>query len=233
MTLCGAASVGTLEIIGGAVPGAGWATLTMKRPAGAGVIAGPGPSGLSVAPAGRRRVVMEPQDPGAGWAAGGGHLRASDAERELVIDALKAAFVQGRLGRSELARRAGQALESRTYAELAGATAGIAAGRAAAAPARRAGARHTGQREGHRLGRERDHRVARTGRRFLRHLLGQLLHPSFARLRRGGRDRHAWSAVSSPPQRVLSSRSSRHPRRPPQPRDCSAAIDDLAARPAG
>jgi hypothetical protein len=68
---------------------------------------------------------MEPQDPGAGWAAGGGHLRASDAERELVIDALKAAFVQGRLSRSELARRAGQALESRTYAELAGATAGI------------------------------------------------------------------------------------------------------------
>ena len=79
---------------------------------------------------------MEPQDPGAGWAAGGGHLRASDAERELVIDALKAAFVEGRLSRSELARRAGQALESRTYAELAAAAAGIAAGRAAAAPPR-------------------------------------------------------------------------------------------------
>jgi Domain of unknown function (DUF1707) len=140
MTPCGAASVGTLEIIGDAVSGAGWATLTMKRPAGTGVIAGPGPSGLSVVPAGRRRVVMEPQDPGAGWAAGGGHLRASDAERELVIDALKAAFVQGRLSRSELARRAGQALESRTYAELAGATAGIAAGRAATAPPRPAAA---------------------------------------------------------------------------------------------
>ncbi len=48
---------------------------------------------------------MEPQDPGAGWAAGG-HLRASDADRELVIDALKAAFVQGRLSKNELARRA-------------------------------------------------------------------------------------------------------------------------------
>jgi hypothetical protein len=129
------ASVGTLEIIGDAVPGVGWATLTMKRPGGMGVIAGPGPSGLSVVPVGRRRVVMEPQDP-AGWAAGGGHLRASDADREMVIDALKVAFVQGRLSRSELARRAGQALESRTYAELAGATAGIAPERAATVPPR-------------------------------------------------------------------------------------------------
>lgn len=83
---------------------------------------------------------MESQDPGAGWAAGGGHLRASDADRERVIDALKTAFVQGRLSRSELARRAGQALESRTYAELAGATAGIAAGRAVTAPPRQTAA---------------------------------------------------------------------------------------------
>jgi Domain of unknown function (DUF1707) len=80
---------------------------------------------------------MEPQDPGAGWAAGGGHLRASDADRERVIDALKAAFVQGRLSKNELVRRAGQALESRTYAELAGTTAGIPAERAAAPPARK------------------------------------------------------------------------------------------------
>jgi hypothetical protein len=65
---------------------------------------------------------MEPQDPGAVWAAGGGHLRASDADRERAIDVLKAAFVQGLLSKSELARRAGQALESRTYAELAFAT---------------------------------------------------------------------------------------------------------------
>ena len=74
---------------------------------------------------------MEPQDPGAGWAVGGGHLRASDADRERAVDALKAAFVQGRLSKSELTRRAGQALQSRTYAELAGATADIPAGRAA------------------------------------------------------------------------------------------------------
>ena len=40
---------------------------------------------------------MEPHDPGGVWAAGRGHLRASDADRERVIDALKDAFAQGRL----------------------------------------------------------------------------------------------------------------------------------------
>jgi Domain of unknown function (DUF1707) len=79
---------------------------------------------------------MEPQDPRAGWVAGAGHLRASDADREQVIDALKAAFVQGRLSKSELVRRAGQALESRTYAQLADTTAGIPAPRAASPPPR-------------------------------------------------------------------------------------------------
>jgi len=78
---------------------------------------------------------MEPQNPDARWAAGG-HLRASDADREQVIDVLKVAFAQGRLSKSELVRRAGQALESKTYAELAGATAGIPAGRAPAPPPR-------------------------------------------------------------------------------------------------
>lgn len=81
-------------------------------------------------------MTTEPHDPSVGWAAGGGHLRASDADREHVIDALKDAFVQGRLTRRELARRAGQALESQTYADLARATAGIPPGRAAAAPRR-------------------------------------------------------------------------------------------------
>jgi len=80
-------------------------------------------------------VTIEPHDPSAGWAAAG-HLRASDADRERVIDALKDAFAQGRLTRSELARRAGQALESKTYADLARATAGIPARRAATAPPR-------------------------------------------------------------------------------------------------
>jgi hypothetical protein len=80
-------------------------------------------------------VAVQSPDPYADWAARHGHLRASDADREMVIDALKTAFVQGRLSRSELARRAGQVLESRTYAGLTGATAGIPAARPAPAPA--------------------------------------------------------------------------------------------------
>jgi putative transcriptional regulator len=54
-----------------------------------------------------------------------GGLRASDADREQAIDALKAAFVRDRLARAEFEARVGQALASRTYAELAAATGGI------------------------------------------------------------------------------------------------------------
>ena len=63
-------------------------------------------------------------------AAGQGHgrLRASHADREQVIEVLKAAFVQGRLTKDELDARAGQAFTSRTYAELAAATADLPAG---------------------------------------------------------------------------------------------------------
>jgi hypothetical protein len=61
-------------------------------------------------------------------ATGRGHLRASDADREQVVDTLKAAFVHGRLTRGELDLRAGQALTSRTYADLAAVTAGIPTG---------------------------------------------------------------------------------------------------------
>ena len=56
---------------------------------------------------------------------GRGGLRASDADREQAIDVLKAAFVQDRLARAEFEARVGQALASRTYAELAAATSGI------------------------------------------------------------------------------------------------------------
>ncbi len=56
-----------------------------------------------------------------------GHLRASDADREQVIDILKDAFVQGRLTRDELSVRAGQTLASRTYTELTAITADIPA----------------------------------------------------------------------------------------------------------
>jgi Domain of unknown function (DUF1707) len=58
-------------------------------------------------------------------ARGGGHLRASDADREQVIDTLKDAFVQGRLTTDELGMRTGQALVSRTYADLTAITADI------------------------------------------------------------------------------------------------------------
>jgi hypothetical protein len=61
-------------------------------------------------------------------AAGRGHVRAANADREHVIDLLKAAFVQGRLTQDELDARAGQAFTARTYAELAALTADIPAG---------------------------------------------------------------------------------------------------------
>jgi hypothetical protein len=54
-----------------------------------------------------------------------GRLLASDADREQVIDTLKAAFVQGLLTKDELELRVGQTLGSRTYAELAAVTADI------------------------------------------------------------------------------------------------------------
>jgi hypothetical protein len=46
-------------------------------------------------------------------------MLASDADREQVVEILKAGFVQGRLTIDELRLRAGLALASRTYAELA------------------------------------------------------------------------------------------------------------------
>ena len=65
-----------------------------------------------------------PQDPAA---AGGDRLRAGHADREQVIEALKDAFVQGRLTRDELDARAGRALAARTRAELAALAADIPA----------------------------------------------------------------------------------------------------------
>jgi Domain of unknown function (DUF1707) len=61
-------------------------------------------------------------------AAGRGYLRASHADREHVIDALKAAFVQGRLTKDEFELRVSQTLTSRTYADLATLTADLPAG---------------------------------------------------------------------------------------------------------
>ncbi len=75
-----------------------------------------------------------PGDEMAAGAAGRGRLRASHADREQVIDTLKAAFVQGRLSKDELDMRVGQALASRTYADLDMVSADIPAGVVAAPP---------------------------------------------------------------------------------------------------
>lgn len=75
-----------------------------------------------------------PQDPMAAGATPDGRILASDADREQLIDALKSAFVQGLLTRDELGSRAGQALTSRTYAQLTALIADIPARRARIQP---------------------------------------------------------------------------------------------------
>jgi hypothetical protein len=57
-----------------------------------------------------------------------GHLRASHADRDQVIDTLKAAFVAGMLGKDELELRVDRALASRTCSELADITVDLPAG---------------------------------------------------------------------------------------------------------
>jgi Domain of unknown function (DUF1707) len=63
-------------------------------------------------------------------------LRASHADREQVVDTLKAAFVQGRLGKDEFDARVGQALAARIYADLAAIIADVPAGPGAGPPRR-------------------------------------------------------------------------------------------------
>jgi hypothetical protein len=72
----------------------------------------------------------------AAGAAGRGAMRASHADREQVIEALKGAFVQGRLTKDELDARAGRALAARTCAELAVLTADIPPAPAVSGPTR-------------------------------------------------------------------------------------------------
>jgi Domain of unknown function (DUF1707) len=76
-------------------------------------------------------------EPGAQAAAAG--LRAARADRERVIDLLKAAFVQGRLTQDEFDARVGQALASRTYADLVAVTADLPVDLIEALPRRPAG----------------------------------------------------------------------------------------------
>jgi len=63
-----------------------------------------------------------------------GQLRASRADRERAIEVLKVAFTQERLAKDEFDLRVGQALASRTYADLSALTADIPAEPASAPP---------------------------------------------------------------------------------------------------
>jgi hypothetical protein len=71
---------------------------------------------------------------GAAAGDGRGHLRAGDADREQVIDKLKAAYVYGLVTKDELDARVSQTFAARTFAELAVITADIPAGLAPAPP---------------------------------------------------------------------------------------------------
>lgn len=78
-------------------------------------------------------MMTDPGDKKAAGATAWSCLRASNADREHVIEVLKAAFVQGRLAKEDFDVRVGQVLASRTYADLAVVTA-LPAGAAAAQP---------------------------------------------------------------------------------------------------
>src|SRR5580692_9761359 len=84
-----------------------------------------------------RPVMAQPRGTMVVAAVGRGHLRASHADREHAIGALKTAFAAGLLAKDEFDRRVDRALASRTYADLAAVTAGIAAGPCASKPSRR------------------------------------------------------------------------------------------------
>ena len=71
--------------------------------------------------------MAEPRGTRAIAAVGRDHLRASHADREHVIGALKTAFAAGLLTKDEFDRRVDRTLASRTYADLAAVTAGITA----------------------------------------------------------------------------------------------------------
>jgi hypothetical protein len=82
-------------------------------------------------------VIAGPGDEKTAAAAANGRLRAAHADRDHVIDVLKAAFVQGRLAKNEFDLRVSQTLTSRTYGDLAALTADLPAGLAATAVPRK------------------------------------------------------------------------------------------------
>jgi hypothetical protein len=100
----------------------------------------PGYAGLLIVLLGDA-MMPAPGDEKAAAAAVRSGLRASRVAREQTIDALKAAFVQGRLTMDEFDARVDQALASRTYAELVTVTADLPAGLTAAQPPGKPGRR--------------------------------------------------------------------------------------------
>jgi len=82
-------------------------------------------------------VVAGSEDEMAAGAAGHGRMRASHADREQVIEALKDAFAQGRLTGDELDSRVGQAFASLTHGDLAALTADLPAAPTAVRPLRK------------------------------------------------------------------------------------------------
>src|SRR5690242_18096276 len=84
----------------------------------------------------RHRMITGPGDEMEAAAGGPGDMRASHADRERVIDTVKAAFARGQLTAGELDARVGQALTARTYAELAAVTLSIPARSDLARPAK-------------------------------------------------------------------------------------------------
>lgn len=93
------------------------------------------PPGSASPPGNPRNPGGPGRDPCSSWGAGRwddpwgyGHLRSSAADREGVVEVLKAAFSEGRIDHEELADRVGRAYRSRTYAELAELTTDLPAG---------------------------------------------------------------------------------------------------------
>jgi Domain of unknown function (DUF1707)/Domain of unknown function (DUF4190) len=70
---------------------------------------------------------------GTGWPPGG-HYRASDADRDRVINVLKTAFTEGRLTKDEYDTRVGQVFSARTYADLGAVTGDLPVPRAPLVP---------------------------------------------------------------------------------------------------
>lgn len=86
-------------------------------------------------------MTAEQRDPWTEYRADRARRRASDADRERVIDALSVAYVAGRLAKEDFLTRASQALGAQTHGELAAIRLSIPSRRDNPSPGRRAKAR--------------------------------------------------------------------------------------------